>query len=159
MRKPRKLHIDPRTSTTFVPKHQMEKVHVDTVGPIKKSLEGHRYFVTLVDGYTDFIKVIPTKNKKQITRKLIVTLKQLQTEMRHQLKCLFSDNGTEFINSTMQSFLSSNGIRHEKSNSYQPSENGKVERQHRIVLDCAKKMLLATGLPLHFLESCSNSCS
>ena len=39
------------------------------------------------------------------------------------------------------------GIKHEWSNTNQPSENGAVERQHRTIKECARCLLLATDSP------------
>ena len=142
--------INPYTTSTFVAQKPLQKIHVDTVGPLRRSLEGHRYFLTVVDSYTRFVKVIPTKSKDRIPRLLIALLQQWQNVFGNQIKCLFSDNGTEFLNSQIKSYLEKCGIRHECSNAHQPSENGRVERHNRIISDCARTMLAAAALPLHF---------
>ena len=45
-----------------------------------------------------------------------------------KIKCIRSDNGTEFPGKHYQALLSKNGIRHETSAPYSPYQNGTAER-------------------------------
>ena len=45
-----------------------------------------------------------------------------------KIKCIRSNNGTEFTRQEFQSLLGSNGIRHETSATYSPHQNGTAER-------------------------------
>lgn len=64
-----------------------------------------------------------------------------------KVKCIRSDNGTEFTGSEYQALLSRSGIRHETSAPYSPHQNGTAERNWRNLFDMARCMLIESGLP------------
>lgn len=63
------------------------------------------------------------------------------------MKCIRSDNGTEFTGQEFQSLLSKNSIRHEFSAPYSPHQNGTAERNWRTLFDMARCMLIESNLP------------
>ena len=52
-----------------------------------------------------------------------------------------SDNGTEFKNTNVDTFLDEEGISHEFSAMYTPQQNGVVERKNRTLIKMARTML------------------
>jgi transposase InsO family protein len=68
-------------------------------------------------------------------------LRRAQNEFVLRIKKIRSDNGTEFKNSQIESFLEEEGIKHEFSSPYTPQQNGVVERKNRTLLDMARTML------------------
>lgn len=64
-----------------------------------------------------------------------------------KIKCIRSDNSTEFTGQEFQSLLRRNGIRHETSAPYSPHQNGTVERVWRTLFEMARCMLLESNLP------------
>jgi transposase InsO family protein len=68
-------------------------------------------------------------------------LRRAQNEFGLRIKKIRSDNGTEFKNSQIESFLEEEGIKHEFSSPYMPQQNGVVERKNRTLLDMARTML------------------
>ncbi|KAJ0522072.1 putative RNA-directed DNA polymerase [Helianthus annuus] len=77
------------------------------------------------------------------------------TQFKKKVKVFRSDNGTEFINSKMDSFCKSKGILHQTSCSYTPQQNGVVERKHRHLLNLARSLLFQSGVPLSFWSDCA----
>ncbi|KAJ9545006.1 hypothetical protein OSB04_024713 [Centaurea solstitialis] len=74
-------------------------------------------------------------------------------------KVIRSDNGTEFKNSTIKEYLTSVGITHNFSAPKTPQQNGVVERKNRPIVEVARTMLNASGLPLTFwAEAVSIAC-
>ena len=63
------------------------------------------------------------------------------------IKCIQSDNGTEFTAKDYQARLSSNGTRHETSSPYSPHQNGTAERDWQNLFDMARSMLIESELP------------
>lgn len=45
------------------------------------------------------------------------------------LKCLQSDNGTEYLNNTFNDFMNANGIQRRLTVANNPEQNGKIERR------------------------------
>ncbi|KAJ9544131.1 hypothetical protein OSB04_023838 [Centaurea solstitialis] len=70
-------------------------------------------------------------------------------QMLH-VRVLRSDNGTEFKNSVIEVYLSSVGITHNFSAPRTPQQNGVVERKNITLVEAARTMLNASGLPLTF---------
>uniref|UniRef100_A0ABD2VV02 Uncharacterized protein n=1 Tax=Trichogramma kaykai TaxID=54128 RepID=A0ABD2VV02_9HYME len=60
---------------------------------------------------------------------------------------LHSDNGREYDNSNMLEYMKQKGISFETSAPHTPQQNGKAERSNRTVVECARTMLLSSGLP------------
>lgn len=70
-----------------------------------------------------------------------------------------SDNGTEFTNHILNSFLVSKGISHNFSGPYTPQQNGVVEQRKWTLVEAAKSMLNFANLPLYFwAEAVATSC-
>jgi transposase InsO family protein len=46
-----------------------------------------------------------------------------------------TDNGGEYVNSVVEQFLGSMGIKHQHNVPYNPQQNGKAERLNRILLE------------------------
>ncbi|KAJ9545061.1 hypothetical protein OSB04_024768 [Centaurea solstitialis] len=110
----------------------LQLLHVDLCGPIAvQSLNGKKYILVLVDEFSRFTWI----------------------------KVIRSDNGTEFKNSTIEEYLNSVGITHNFSASRTPQQNGVVERKNRTIVEAARTMLNASGLPLTFwAEAVSTAC-
>eukprot|EP00924_Labyrinthula_sp_SR-Ha-C_P004931 snap_masked-scaffold_1-processed-gene-16.47-mRNA-1 protein AED:0.96 eAED:1.00 QI:0/0/0/0.33/1/1/3/0/257 len=144
----KKNAVDPETTTSLVARRKFEKLHVDTVGAFPKSLRGYMYAVTVVDSFTNYIMLILTKKKQDISTFLIQLIKKLERRYELKVKCLFSDNGSEFMN--LHKYASIHGITLETSSNYMPSENGKVERYNRSIFHNTKAMLHQANLNMSF---------
>ncbi|KAJ9544080.1 hypothetical protein OSB04_023787 [Centaurea solstitialis] len=90
---------------------------------------------------------------------LINLLKRLQVLHGMQVRVIRSDNGTEFKNSTIEDYLASVGITYNFSAPRTPQQNGVVERKNKTLVEAARTMLNASGLPLTFwAEAVSTAC-
>lgn len=58
-----------------------------------------------------------------------------------------TDNGLEFVNSEMKTFMKDKGIEHQTTVPYTPEQNGKAERGIRAVVEAARTMLLGKNFP------------
>lgn len=72
-------------------------------------------------------------------------------------KVLKSDNGKEFSNKKMNKHLVSRGIKVEYTAPYTPEQNGKVERENRTIVECARIIILAKNLPLFLWAEALNT--
>lgn len=66
------------------------------------------------------------------------------------MKVLRTDNGSEFVNHKCQTLLSQLGIIHQKTVSYSPQQNGRVERKHQQLLQIARAFLSRSNMPITF---------
>ena len=58
-----------------------------------------------------------------------------------KIKKVRSDNGTEFKNANVDTFIDKEGISHEFSATYAPQQNGVVERKNWTLIEMARTML------------------
>lgn len=121
-------------------------VHTDLAGPIDPiSKDGHRFALSFTDDFSSAVFVYFLKNKSDT---VFATEKFLaDTAPYGKIKCIRSDNGTEFMSKEFKALLNKNGIRHETSAPYSPHQNGTAERNWRTLFDMARCMLLESNQP------------
>ena len=94
-------------------------------------------FLMVIDAHTKWLEVIPLRGA---TSQL--TIQQLQTIFAHfgLPDTVVTDNGTCFVSSEFEQFLSENGIHHWKTAPYHPATNGLAERNVQILKQGLKKI-------------------
>ncbi|GFV43748.1 CTP synthase 1 [Trichonephila clavipes] len=75
-----------------------------------------------------------------------------------RIKKIRTDNGLEFVNEQLDTYLANSGIFHEKTIPYNSESNGKAERANRVLLERARSLLYESKLPLKFWAEAIN-CS
>ncbi|GJT14332.1 retrovirus-related pol polyprotein from transposon TNT 1-94 [Tanacetum coccineum] len=96
-------------------------LHMDLYGPMRvASVNGKKYILVIVYDYSRFTWV----------------------------KCLRTDNGTEFFNQTLHEYYEKVSISHEKSIARSRQQNGVVERRNRMLIESARTMLIYAKAPL-----------
>ena len=117
-------------------KKVLELVHSDVFGPVNiKSLGGASYFVTFIDDASRKVWAYPMKNKSEefgIFQKFHVTVER---ESNKLLKCLRTDNGGEYCSNAFKEYCNRFGIKHEKTVSGTPQQNGVTERMNRTIME------------------------
>nr|GFB25893.1 integrase, catalytic region, zinc finger, CCHC-type, peptidase aspartic, catalytic [Tanacetum cinerariifolium] len=83
---------------------------VDLLPMHVESVNGKKYILVIVDDYSQYTWV----------------------------KCLRTDNGTEFVNQTLCEYYEQVGIYHETSVARSPQQNGFVERHNRTLIEAAR---------------------
>jgi transposase InsO family protein len=111
---------------------------LDTVGPISPpAITGERYFVTIVDEATHYVLALAVKTKDAISSAVRDLLIFWQRQLDRPVKCIRTDRGTEFLNSTLKGFCTQEGIKVETSAAYTPQQNGVAERMNRTIKEKA----------------------
>ncbi|GJX32582.1 putative nucleotidyltransferase, ribonuclease H [Tanacetum coccineum] len=75
----------------------------------------------------------------QVIEKFIV---KTQRALNATVRFVRTDNGTEFVNKTLDGWFESVGISHETSVPRSPQQNGVVERRNRTLMEAARTMLM-----------------
>jgi len=125
-----------------------ELIHSDVSGPMSEtSLGGAKFFVTFKDDATGYRYVYFMKHKADVYECFKEVEREIANKCDRKIRVLRSDNGREYCNGKMNKYLSALGIRHERTASYTPEQNGKSERDNRTIVKYALTLLHAKDLP------------
>ncbi|XP_070009786.1 uncharacterized protein [Nicotiana sylvestris] len=96
-------------------------VHADVWGPYRLSThDSKRYFLTLADDFSKYIWIFLLTAKANTVVVLKNFLTMVSNQFKTTVKCLRTDNGTEFVNDQVHSLLQSLGILYQSSYVYTP---------------------------------------
>ena len=127
-------------------------IHADIWGPYSTpSLNGSKYFLTLVDDHSRCTWVYIMKHKSETSCLIQTFYNMIFTQFKVPIKMLRSDNGPEFA---LKSFYASKGIIHQLSCVETPQQNSVVERKHQHLVVVARALRFQANLPLKFWGDC-----
>jgi len=121
----------------------------DVAGPFSvPTIDGHVYYVTFTDSLTGYITGYLMKNKSEVAD--LFEEYEAMSSNRHNrsMKVFRTDNGTEYVNNQMSSYLKSKGILHQKTVRYTPQQNGISERFNRTIMNKVRCLLFDSKCPL-----------
>jgi len=147
-----------KTTCKVIPKkynvknpRRLHRIFSDVCGPLNvKGYSRCCYFITFVDGYSHFMKVIPIRTKDKVSEVLTDWIICSEIETGEKVNFLRTDGGSEYIESIFQNWLRTKGIHHKRINPGTLQENGMVEQLNRTVLEMTRSMLFDTELPRAF---------
>lgn len=114
--------------------------HTDICRLFVESMSGFWYFVLLKDDYTQFCSVYFIKKKSEIADKLVLMLAEANT-IDHVVEEMLSDNGEDFDNYNVSSFLQHNGIIQCFTMPYTLQQNGRSEWENRTIEETARAIM------------------
>jgi hypothetical protein len=130
------------------PQNPRDIIASDVCGDFKtRSLGGAYYYITfncIATGYTE-VKAI--RNKSDSKREIINFMEKCFTQFGSYPKIFRSDRGGEYIDSELQQYLESKGIKTELTVADSPQQNGISERKNRTLLDAVRALLIERNLP------------
>jgi hypothetical protein len=146
-----KLHRAPFSVANRRADEPLGLVHTDVCGKLnKQSLSGAEYFLTFIDDKTRYVWVYFLKSKNEVFKRFVEWKTMAENLTCHKLKCLRSDNGGEYISAELESYLKSEGVRHELIVPKTPEQNGVAERMNRTLMEKVRSMLADARLPQKF---------
>lgn len=113
---------------------------------------GERYLLTVVDNYTRYLQVFPIKMKSEVAtylEKAIINLKTMFNP-QHSFRFLQTDNGTEFINTEVETILKKFDMQWRRSEPYEHQHNGLIERVNRTIEEKIRALLFHSGFQSSF---------
>ncbi|KAJ9558311.1 hypothetical protein OSB04_012925 [Centaurea solstitialis] len=149
-----KLKVEHNTSKP------LQLLHMDLCGPMRvQSINGRKYVLVIVDDFSRYTWVNFLRSKDGASDIIISFIRNVQVRLQLPVQVIRTDNGTEFKNRNLDSFLDSVGITHTFSAAKTPQQNGVVERKNRTLVEAARTMLTFSKLPLHFwAEAVASTC-
>ncbi|KAE8681319.1 hypothetical protein F3Y22_tig00111330pilonHSYRG00089 [Hibiscus syriacus] len=135
----------------------LDYVHSDVWGPsTTSSLGGSRYYVTFIDDFSRKVWVYFLKQKSEVFEKFKLWKAEVENQTGRKIKCLRSDNGTEYTDSQFLQFCKEHGIQRHFTVRKTPQQNGVAERMNRSLNERARCLRLNAGLPKHFWAEAVN---
>ncbi|KAI3729602.1 hypothetical protein L6452_18263 [Arctium lappa] len=138
----------------------LHMLHVDLCGSISiQSLAGKKYILVLIDEFSRFTWIEFIRAKSDVPEILIRLLKRLQVLFSSKVQKLRSDNGTEFKNDKINSYLLEERITPNFSAARTPQQNGVLERKNRTLDEAVRTMLGGSDLSTNFwAEAVATAC-
>jgi len=118
-----------------------------------KSLCGASYFLTILDDDKGVWTYLTQEKSEasQLVKKFCI---MVNIQFGAKVKIIISDDGSEFSSGPMKKFYGEHRIIHQTSCVDTPQQNGRVERNHRHVLNVARALRFKANLPLDFWAEC-----
>ncbi|GJV55557.1 putative ribonuclease H-like domain-containing protein [Tanacetum coccineum] len=138
----------------------LELLHMDLFGPVSvESINKKKYCLVVTDDCSKFSWVFFLAYKDETYDMLHDLIVGLENRLRHKVKTIRCDNGTEFKNQLMNEFCAKKGIKREYSIARTPQQNGVAERKNRTLIEAARTMLADSLLPIQFwAEAVNTAC-
>lgn len=121
---------------TDTPSLPFEICHIDHFGPIKESADGFKHILIIIDAFSRFTWLAPTKTTS--SREVIKILSTLFNNFCFPAT-IISDRGTAFTSSEFTTFLKIHNVKHHLVAVTAPWANGMVERINRFLKSSLKK--------------------
>jgi hypothetical protein len=119
-----------------VPTCKFQHVHVDLVGLLPTSAEGHSYLLTCIDRTSRWPEAVPLASiTAQKCADAFVENWVARFGVQHTVT---TDRGTQFSSATWACLAKSLGFRHVMTTAYHPQANSMVERLHRQIKEALR---------------------
>ena len=130
----------------LVPDHMgapMERIHVDFLGPLPRTMRGNEHVLVLVDNFTKWIEAIPTASQTaEETARSAVNEFFARFGVPFDLR---SDQGRNFESRLFSETCRILGIRKSRTTAYRPSANGQAERVNRTLMAAVRCFVSRSG--------------
>nr|GFA57881.1 retrovirus-related Pol polyprotein from transposon TNT 1-94 [Tanacetum cinerariifolium] len=138
----------------------LNTLHMDLCGPMRvQTINEKKYILVIVDDYSRFTWVKFLRSKDETPEVVIKFITQIQVGLNKTVRYVRTDNGTEFVNLTMNKYYERLGIFHQKSVPRTPQQNGVVERRNRTLVEAARTMLIfSKALMFIWAEAVATAC-
>jgi hypothetical protein len=125
-------------------------IHSDLWTSPVLSTGGHRYYLVLLDDFTNYLWTYPLANKSSVFSIFQQFHQLIFTQFQKKIKCFQCDNGTEYNNRSFHEFFIRHGMQFRFSCPHTSSQNGKAERKIRSINNIVRTILTHASLPPSF---------
>uniref|UniRef100_A0A2N9G1G5 CCHC-type domain-containing protein n=1 Tax=Fagus sylvatica TaxID=28930 RepID=A0A2N9G1G5_FAGSY len=134
--------------------------HMNIWGPVRTpSKGGAQYFMSFINDYSRKAWVYFLKNKSEAFAKFKIWKAEVENQTRRKIKCLRTDNGTEYRDGDFLKFCEEYGIKRHFTVRKTPQQNGVAERLNRTITETARCLRLNAELPkIFWAEAVDMAC-
>jgi hypothetical protein len=125
---------------------RLEKLFVDLSRPFCCSASGFQYVMHIVDDFSSYIWSIFLKDKASAFSSLCAWQRKCEIETGVRIEKYRTDRG-ELCSNEMKRWLDECGATQETTAPYTSAQNGRSKRAHLTIMNKARAMRLACGLP------------
>ncbi|UYV82408.1 K02A2.6-like, partial [Cordylochernes scorpioides] len=125
------LHTQRRPGKPF------EHLALDFTGPLEKTSRGHSSILTIVDLFTKFPILIPTRD--QCASTVVKALLESVITIFGIPKTILSDRGSAFISCVFKMICNAMGVSAVNTTAWRPQSDGAVERLNRTVIESLRR--------------------
>ena len=140
----------PFTSSTSRSTFHFELLHCDLWTSPHTSVSGFKYYLVILDDYTDFVWTFPLRNKSEVYTIFLNFQRYVAVHFLLPIRFIQCDNGREFDNHKNRNFFLQHGILLRFSCPYTSPQNGKAERSLRTINDIVQTLLIHSSMPPKF---------
>jgi transposase InsO family protein len=144
------------SSKTYFP---FQLVHCDLWTSPLPSFTRYKYYLVILDDFSRYLWTFPLRHKLDTFSTIQNFYSYVQTQFHIQIQSLQCDNGTEFNNNALRSFLTRHGTTYRLSCPYTSPQNGKVERSIHSINDVLHTLLFQAKLPPTFWVEALNTAT
>ncbi|KAG7305339.1 hypothetical protein JYU34_009402 [Plutella xylostella] len=118
----------------------LDTLHCDHIGPFLETKKKYNYILTVIDGFTKFVWLFPTKGttSAETIDKLLILQQTFGNPRRY-----ITDRGSCFTSHDFKEYCEREEIQHVLITTGVPRANGQVERVHRTLIAVLTKMSIA----------------
>jgi len=137
-----KIQIPKYTTGSYLP---MERWNLDTIGPFPPDQFGNQYVIVMIDCFSRFITLYPTK-----TRDADEAAEAVIQQIGHYgvPGQILSDGGGEYVNDIIKELLEMAGTEHVATIAHSHEENSMVERHNAEVSRWLREILYDSKIPV-----------
>jgi len=130
---------------------KMELLVMDLTGPMSvPTWDGYLYALVMVEVSCRYPVGCLLKKKENTGTAVCNVIAMLKRQSGLKVRRICSNNGSEFVNSTMDQFCQCNGIIHETTVPYLPQQNGLAERAIAIFFEIVRCMIHTASVDLRY---------
>jgi hypothetical protein len=137
----------PFCSSSHRAEHTFDLMHLDLWTSHVVSVSGSKYYLVILDDFTNYLWILPLKLKSDTFTTLSNLFAFVSNQFGRKIKAIKCDNGCDFDNSSTWIFFLSNGTQLRMSCPYTSPHNGKVERIIHSINNVIRTLLIQASLP------------
>jgi len=142
----------PYVPSTDAPTRVLAIFHSDAAGPMAvPTLEGYRYLISVIHGYSQFKPVVPLKEKGQANIALIRVLDALENKTGSEVGVFRIDDGKEYGGEEIYSCVAAKSIKRQRLAPYKNQHSGFAERYNRTVQERMTALVTDAELDFEYL--------